>query len=91
VVLALVIIVLQPKYAIIEEAVAVVEQEVRLVDIITTNNHGMDQIMAPVETCEVVIVNQILLVVTNVINNKQPVTVVIVKQIIVGGTVRHEK
>jgi hypothetical protein len=92
VVSAHVIIVIQPKYAIIEEvAVVVAEQVVRLVDTITTHNNGMHQIMVPVETCEVLIVNQVLVVVTIVFNHKQPVMVVVVKQIKVGGTVRHEK
>jgi hypothetical protein len=93
VVSAHVIIVIQPKYAIIEEvAVVVAEQVVRLVDTITTHNNGMHQIMVPVETCEVLIVNQVLVVVVTIVfNNKQPVIVVVVKQIKVGGTVRHEK
>jgi hypothetical protein len=94
VVSAHVIIVIQPKHAIIEEEVAAVvaEQVVRLVDIITTHNNGMHQIMVPVETCEVLIVNQVLVVVVTIVfNNKQPVIVVVVKQIKVGGTVRHEK
>ena len=89
-VLALVIIVRLLKYVAVEREVIIVLAVPQVVTIIISNN-GMDLTVVPVETCGAVIIKQVMLVATIVINNKLLVVMEIDKQIKVGGTIRHEK
>lgn len=91
------IIVIRHNYVEVEVVVIImvtelIEEVIQQVDITIVNNNGTEQMVVPVDTCGVMIVNRVVvLAVMIVINHKIQVVTAIVKQIQVGGTIRHEK